>query len=158
MYLLNVIGILPRRGRARAMGLIQRHDASFAVSSRRVLAAGVDEASRCHAQQPAAGLLRDAPCRPLASGLDQGLLHGVLTGGELPVSPDERSEDVWCLTAPHVLAVRGSHASLSPPGHMTGRSSMVSPGPANFAAISSARLDDSTSIRKNPARCSLLSA
>lgn len=43
------------------------------------------------------------------------------------------------------------------PGFIVDRSSTVSPGPANWATISSARTDVSTSMRNKPARCSLVS-
>src|SRR5512139_2904184 len=70
----------------------------------------------------------------------------------------QRREDVWRLAAPHVPDLGGHTSQDSQPGRIVGRSSIVSPGHENAAAISSARSWESTSITKKPARCSLLSA
>jgi len=100
---------------------------------------------------------RGSSGRPLPGGREQGLLDGVLACLEVAAAPQQRGQDVRRLVAPHVPTDLLGHCS-SAPGHIAGRSSIVSPGPANRAAISSARARSWTSIMKNPANCSFVSA
>src|SRR5207245_1779419 len=113
-------------------------------------AALVDQPPGRDLDQPPAGTVRDTVGRPLLRRGEQRLLDRVLARRGVAVATDQRPEDVRRLVPPYVLE-RCGHSS-APPSPMTGRSSMVSPGPANCAAICSARAALSTSSRKNPAR------
>ena len=114
----------------------------------------VDEPARRHPNQPGLRVVGRSLGGPLASGGDERLLQGVLREVESAVAAHERTEHVWRARPPDDVEARVAHAS-GPPAHIAGRSSITSPGWANAAAISSARSRDSTSTRKNPARCSL---
>ena len=115
----------------------------------------VDQPPRADPDQPRAGVVRDALVRPLARRGQERLLDGVLAPVEVAVPAHERREDVRRGVPPHVL-VRLTGRRRHPT--WTGRSSMVPPGCAKWAAISSARSRVSQSIMKKPASCSLLSA
>ncbi len=117
----------------------------------------VDEPARRHPNQPGLRIVGRSLGGPLASGGDERLLQRVLREVESAVAAHERTEHVWRARPPDDVEARVAHAS-GPPAHIAGRSSITSPGWANAAAISSARSRDSTSTRKNPARCSLVSA
>ena len=117
------------------------------------------EPARPHPDQPGRA---DRQARPSAGHCDrrrdQRFLQGVLGGVEMAAGagPAPRAR------AAHRPARRprsvSAHASW-PPAHIAGRSSMVSPGSANWPQRSPRPARASaTSTRKNPARCSLDSA
>src|SRR5215207_7485377 len=113
----------------------------------------VDQAPGCHADEPSPRVLGNPVAGPLPGRRLERFLGGVLARTQVAVPPQQGAEDVRRLAPPQVLEPLPAHWS-SPPGHIAGRSSIVSAGPTNLAAISAARSGPSTSMRKKPARCS----
>ena len=118
-------------------------------------ALGVDEPAGGHPDEPRLGVVGPALARPLLRRGEQRLLDRVLAGPEVAAAPQQGGEDVSGVLPPDVLSP--GHCS-SPPGHIVGRISIVSPGPAKARPSSSARSRSATSTRKKPANCSLVSA
>ena len=130
---------------------------TLAPGARLGAASRVDHATRRDADQPGPRIVGNALRRPLGGRREQCLLERVLARREVAAAAEQRDEHVRRVLAPHELAAVVGH-SVSPPGHIAGRNSTVSPGPLNLAATSSARSRDATSIMKKPANCSFVSA
>ncbi len=109
-------------------------------------AASVDLPAHRVADQPSARLRWLAFLRPLLGGGEQGFLGCVLAVLQDRSPSQQRREDVWCFSPPHVPHLSGHTRQDSHPGRIAGRSSIVSPGHENAEAISSARSWVSTSI------------
>ena len=110
----------------------------LAAGSRLTAPQLVDQPAGRHPDQPRPWIVGDAIGRPLSRSRHERLLHRVLARREVAAATQQGSEDVWRVLPPRVLAAEVGHWS-SPPGHIAGRSSTVSPGPLNLAATASAR-------------------
>lgn len=152
--------------RCRPVELTVQRIAHLATAASALGPSLVDEAPRRDPHQPSTRALRNAVAGPLLDRRGECLLGGVLTIRERVTPTQQGSEHVRRLPTPHVPDIlragghsrRGREDHSSVPECITGRSSMVSPGQENASAICSARSRDSTSMTKNPARCSLPSA
>src|SRR5712691_9501142 len=76
----------------------------FLPTAPRALAApDVDQAARRERRKQRSGIVGPTCLRPLERGREQGLLHGVLAGVELPVPPHQGREDLRRQLAQQVL-------------------------------------------------------
>ncbi len=105
----------------------------------------IDQAPGSDGHQPRSRVVRRTCLRPLERGREQGLLHRVLAGVELPVAPHEDGEDLRRQLAQEVLDL-GVRAQNSGGASITRRTSMGALMNATMReAISIARASFSTS-------------
>jgi len=134
-------GVILIRGRRETAELRRRF--GFAAAPGGLTPKVIHHASRGDLNQPAAGIVGHAFPRPLHGGSDQGLLNGVLSGGEVMETAHDRTEHLRREIAQQVLGNSIRHGS-SGGRLMTGRTSIgmfsgTPPGPGAaeaWAAIS----------------------
>jgi hypothetical protein len=90
-------------GQLRSGGWFENGDGLLASTPGARDAALVDQAPRGDGHEPRTRVVRKTVLRPLQRRGEQGLLDGVLTRVEVPVSPNERSEDLRRVLAQKVL-------------------------------------------------------
>ena len=105
----------------------------------------VDQAPRRDDCEPGSRLLRDSSLGPLHRRRDQRLLHGILTGVELPVAAHQRAEHLRCELAQEAFD-RRFQAQKSGGASITRRTSMGTFTKSTMReAIATARSSFSTS-------------
>ena len=140
-------GLRGRRQRGMAAQEQRRGRVGFTAAAGAVGAPCAGQRAAGHGQQPRPWPLWHSPARPLQRRREQRLLHGILTGINLPVPADQRGEDLRRALAQHVLdPVRAGHRAAARTGHgcaecpLIRRTSTGHPVyPTTWAAISSAR-------------------